>query len=340
MRSKSHKKDCKSQEEASTEKKLAELIEQTQKLVNDWDTLKNQGVDVETLQKTLGFSRATYYRKRKLLQNLLMGIMPPSKRPKNIRRACWTEAQEALVLKLRQENPTYGKQKIWIILHRDHEETLSESSVGRILKGLKERGLIGISPSASRVIKHRKFTGHAQPWTFKKYEEMALGERVQIDHMSAEKNGLQIKQFTAWERKSRHLTEQIFEAAESSDAKVFLLELVANAPYPILSFQVDGGSEFRGEFEKACDELKIPLIVLPPASPKYNGGVERSNRTMREEFYGRDDIHATTLEEMREELQKAVKKYNEYRPHRWLKGMTPMEYLNSTYKGKLPSHMS
>ncbi|GHT94877.1 hypothetical protein FACS1894122_11930 [Alphaproteobacteria bacterium] len=99
-------------------------------------------------------------------------------------------------------------------------------------------------------------------------------------------------------------------------------------------------SEFRGEFEKACWELQIPLIVLPRACQKYNGGVERSNRTMREEFYARDDLHATTLEEMRVELQKAVHKYNYYRPHRWLKGKTPMEYINSIYKGDKPSHMS
>ncbi|GHT98852.1 hypothetical protein FACS1894126_4700 [Alphaproteobacteria bacterium] len=52
------------------------------------------------------------------------------------------------------------------------------------------------------------------------------------------------------------------------------MELVATAPYPILSFQVDGGSEFRGEFEEACGELQIPLIVLPPVSPKYNAKLD------------------------------------------------------------------
>ncbi|GHT99864.1 hypothetical protein FACS1894126_6170 [Alphaproteobacteria bacterium] len=99
------------EETVSTEKKCAELLEQTEKLVNDWETLKKQGVDVKILQKTLGFSRATYYRKRKLLQDLRDGIEPPSKRPKHVRMACWTVPQEVLVLKIRQENPTYGKEK-------------------------------------------------------------------------------------------------------------------------------------------------------------------------------------------------------------------------------------
>jgi transposase InsO family protein len=70
---------------------------------------------------------------------------------------------------------------------------------------------------------------------------------------------------------------------------------VKNAPHQIKSVQVDGGSEFRAEFEEICGKLGIPLIVLPPASPKYNGGVERSNRTMREEFYDRDDLRASTI---------------------------------------------
>ncbi|GHS93633.1 hypothetical protein AGMMS49949_06980 [Alphaproteobacteria bacterium] len=39
------------------------------------------------------------------------------------------------------------------------------------------------------------------------------------------------------------------------------------------------------EFEEACEELGISLYVLPPRWPDPNGGVERGNRTFREEFY-------------------------------------------------------
>jgi len=51
------------------------------------------------------------------------------------------------------------------------------------------------------------------------------------------------------------------------------LDFVRKAPYKILSIQVDGGSEFMDEFAEACAELGIPLIVLPPKKPTYNGGV-------------------------------------------------------------------
>ena len=39
------------------------------------------------------------------------------------------------------------------------------------------------------------------------------------------------------------------------------------------------------DFEDTCKELGIPLFVLPPAKPTYNGKIERSNRVFREEFY-------------------------------------------------------
>ena len=38
------------------------------------------------------------------------------------------------------------------------------------------------------------------------------------------------------------------------------------------------------EFENECEKLGIELLVLPPRKPKLNGGVERSNRTFREDF--------------------------------------------------------
>ncbi len=84
------------------------------------------------------------------------------------------------------------------------------------------------------------------------------------------------------------------------------------------------------QFEDACAELGIPLIVLPPSKPTYNGGVERGNRTFREEFYHRSNLLADSIGAMRFELKKATEKYNTYRPHRGLKGLTPMRYINDS----------
>ncbi len=69
--------------------------------------------------------------------------------------------------------------------------------------------------------------------------------------------------------------------------------------------------------------------MLPRFRPKYNGGVERGNRTFREEFYACRDLIADSIGAMRFELRKAVEQYNAFRPHHALKGKTPMEYLRT-----------
>lgn len=300
--------------------------------VNMWEKLKTEEVSDKLCQEIVGISKSTYYRSKKILNDLLWGIIPPSKRPKRLNTPHWTDEHKRLVLNIRRNNPTYGRKKIAIILKRDHAVELSESTVGRIICMLKNKGLIQKSLSAWRVKRARDFRkGHAQPWAFKKYEAMELGERVQIDHMTVTKNGIGFKHFQAWERKSRFMHAQIYCHAKSSSAKRFLLELIEKVPFNIRSIQVDGGSEFMAEFEEACREFNIPLIVLPPRKPQYNGGVERGNRIFREEFYARKDILSDSLGAMRYDLAKAVDKYNTYRPHSFLNGFTPMQYIQNIY---------
>jgi len=53
----------------------------------------------------------------------------------------------------------------------------------------------------------------------------------------------------------------------------FLRELIENIPYKIKFIQVDGGSEFMKDFEKACEELNIPLFEK---SREVTGSSERN----------------------------------------------------------------
>jgi len=302
-----------------------------QKRVADWEILKREGVNVAVIRDFTGCSRSSYFRSKRTLRLIEKGIPQPSKRPRRVNKPQWGEAQKQLVLTIRRANPTYGKTKIAAILARDHGQTLSESTVGRILTHLKAKGLITLSGSAVRAKRKRNFQkGHAKPWQYKDYKKMALGERIQIDHMTVSKNGITFKSFKAWERCSKAVYANIYSNAKSASAKRFLEELIDYLPFPIRSIQVDGGSEFRDEFEQACADFEIPLIVLPPNKPQYNGGVERSNRTFREEFYAKVNLLADSISTMRLALQKAVHKHNTYRPHASLKGLTPWAYIQSS----------
>lgn len=293
--------------------------------VRKWQKLRQDGVSEVLCAATLGMSRATYYRYQRLLCNLGKGLLPPTRRPKTFRKPAWGEAEKQLVLRLRRENPTYGKFKIAVLLKRDHGLMISESTVGRILKHLMHKGLITKSLSALRTKRKRSFKAHAKPWVYG-MKATHPGEMIQIDHMTVTKNGISFKDFAAWDPITKTVVAELYTNATSQTAKRFLEKVIKDMPFPVLSIQVDGGSEFMKHFEEACADSSIPLYVLPPKRPQWNGGVERSNRIFREELYARKDLLADSLGAMRYELAQAVTKYNSYRPHFHLKGMTPLLY--------------
>ena len=62
-----------------------------------------------------------------------------------------------------------------------------------------------------------------------------------------------------------------------------------------------------------------------PGHPELNGGVERSNRTHREEFYEVEDV-SLDVGEHNAQLAKYEYLHNYIRPHRSLDMQTPDEY--------------
>jgi len=312
-------------------------------LLKKWKELKESGAKDNVIATSLGVSRATLYRYQKAFKrDALMGLNPQSTRPKNIRKSKKiTLSLTDLVKDIRQRNLTYGKLKIQRILQRDEDENVSVSTVGRIIKKLINKGQIkrvtSLKPKRKRV-----FNKHAKRWSGKE-DRSKPGRMVQIDHMTTRVGTMTYKEFHAWDPQTKMLVSQVYCSATSLVASKFLEFILEKFPFKVESIQVDGGSEFMKDFEKKAKEKDIPLFVLPPRSPQYNGGVERSNRVVREEFYALHTDDISSIHELRVKLQDFVKKYNTYRPHNSLNGLTPMEYYtrimedeNSTY---LQSHM-
>jgi putative transposase len=299
--------------------------------VEQWDRYKKKGISEGVISEFLGISRATYYRYKKHLRNLEQGILPVSQKPKNLRKSSITQEVKDTVLKLRLENQTYGKAKIAVILKRDHNLSPSESTVGRVMKTLSNQGRITKSRSALRPKRKRRFNKHAQPWNYNMTPKQP-GEMVQIDHMTVSKHGITVKHFQAWDPLTTSLFGDVFSNAKSKTAAKFLKNLIKTSPFPIHSIHVNGGSEFMAEFEDTAKEFNIQLFVLPPKKPQYNGGVERGNRILREEFYEDHRMQETSIQGVRRELKKFLYKYNTYRPHHKLKGITPHAYTEIILK--------
>jgi len=316
----------------------SERLAYEEKLLKNWALLKSKGCTDQELATITGISRATYYRRKRALAHYgIQGLEGRSRRPKRVRKSQIPEHVRGLVFDIRRENPTYGKLKITRILQRDHAVQLSESSVGRILHGYFEKGLLPKYRAARKRAKKRAFKGHAKRWS-RENQAKNMGEMVQIDHMSVSKNQQNFKHFQAWDPVSKTIVAECYSNATSRAASRFLDKVREALPFPLQSIQVDGGSEFMKHFEHKCAEYAIPLYVLPPKSPKLNGGVERGNRTFREDLYAKP-LLANNIAEMRQALDKAVNKYNEYRPHQALKGDTPYEYTQKILAANQLSHM-
>ncbi len=104
-------------------------------------------------------------------------------------------------------------------------------------------------------------------------------------------------------------------------------------PFPVRAIQVDGGSEFEAIFEAECQKRCIKLFVLPPRSPKLNGGVERAYRTHTEEFYEITDS-SFEIADLSQQLLKWERIYNTVRPHQALEYLTPLSFWDRKKGGR------
>jgi transposase InsO family protein len=253
------------------------------------------------------------------------GLEDKSHRPLNVRQPTWTVEAEDRVLRLREQYPRWGKDKLVVLLGREGIG-LSTSMVGRILKRLKDTGRL-IEPLPERRRRKREF---ARPYAIRKpkgYLVKEPGDLVEVDTVDLRPEpGIVLKHFTGRDIVSRWDVLGIYSRATANTASQYLDELMTRTPFTIKAIQVDGGSEFKAQFEAACQERGIPLFVLPPSSPKLNGCVERGNRTHREEFYEVYDLE-WTARQLRPDLLNWEVIYNTVRPHQSLGYLTPQEYI-------------
>ena len=253
------------------------------------------------------------------------GLEDRSRRPHNVRKSTWSIELEKMVLALREQFPRWGKDKLVVLLRREGSE-VSASMVGRILKQLKDTGQL-IEPLPQRR-KRKKYL--PRPYAIRKpkgYLAKEPGDLVEVDTVDLRPlPGVVLKHFTARDVVSRWDVLGVFSRATANVAAQFLDAILERMPNAVKAIQVDGGSEYKAEFELACQERDIRLFVLPPRSPKLNGCVERGNRTHREEFYDVYDLD-WSVSGLRPALLWWEGIYDTVRPHEALGYLTPQEYI-------------
>jgi transposase InsO family protein len=229
------------------------------------------------------------------------------------------------VKQVRKQYPRWGKDKL-VVLLREQGYMTSASTVGRVLRYLKRRGVL-VEPVRRGISAPRKLR---RPYAIRKpkeYKPLIPGDLVEVDTLDIRPlPGVLLKQFTARDVISRWDVVEVRSRATAHTAMEFIETLQRRMPFEVRAIQVDGGSEFYAEFEQECQRRGIRLFVLPPKSPKLNGSVERAHRTHTEEFYEVYEC-SWTVPELNQELRQWERIYNCVRPHQALRYKTPLQFL-------------
>jgi putative transposase len=288
---------------------------------------QDHGATISRTCRHFAIGRPTFYRWRDRYQRHgLRGLEDHSRRPHRVTPPSWTLTQIEAVHRLRAQYPYMGKHKLWVLLRREGI-CLSISMIGRILTRLHRSGQLQEPPRLRR----RRGRSQKRPHAIRKPKDYAIeqpGDLVEIDTVDvAIAPGHRFMQLSLVDVVSRWIAAKARRGKAAVTMRESLERMRARLPFELNAIQIDGGSEFKAEFEAYCQEEGIRLFVLPPRSPKLNGMVERLQRSCRDEFYACVDLEPK-LDPVQTALRVYEDTYNTIRPHQALDYLTPQEYLD------------
>jgi transposase InsO family protein len=150
--------------------------------------------------------------------------------------------------------------------------------------------------------------------------------------------------FVAIDRTSKFAFVTLYEKADRPTAVRFLEALIAAVPYRLHTVLTDNGIQFADlpknrngwtaryrvhRFDQICRTNGIEHRLTKPNHPWTNGQVERMNRTIKEATVNR--YHYDSHNQLRAHLVDFVTAYNFARRLKILKGLSPYEYICSTW---------
>ena len=140
---------------------------------------------------------------------------------------------------LREQYPRWGKDKL-VVLLCDEGFSTPASTVGRILRRLKERGLL-CEPLCSGISARKR--QRKRPYAVRKpkgYVAEAPGDIVEVDTLDVRPlPGVVLKHFTARDVISRWDVLEAHSRATSRTASAFIDSLLERMPFPVEAIHRD-----------------------------------------------------------------------------------------------------
>ena len=321
-----------------------EVIETRLKIVQFFDDF-----GARATKEAFGKSRSTVYLwKQKLKRGGTVALAPVSRAPKQRRRRVVAPFVESFIISYRMSHPGVDKTTIFPVLkaacQRAGIKAPSESTIGRIIHDLKERGRL---PRKTKVAYNAR-TGRLRIWEAgpgrrktrrKGFHPNRPGDLVEIDTVDIFVDGLKRYLLTAIDLPTRFAFAYTYKSSSSSTARDFLGKLKMVAPFPILRVQTDNGHEFLKHFATACEQAQLVHFFNYPRHPQSNAHLERFNRTIQEQFA---QANTHLLDEpalFNRELMRYLLWYNTEKPHRAIGNVAPLRYYLDKFATPPQSNM-
>jgi transposase len=215
------------------------------------DYYESHGHNARLTCRHFDVSPQTFYRwRRRYDPHNVRTLEDRSRRPRRLRQPTWSPELAQAVLRLRDQYPRWGKDKLVVLLRREGW-SVSTSMVGRILRRLREQGVLVDPPRQPVSARKRPWF---RPYAVRKPKDYCVafpGDLVQVDTLDLRPlPGVVLKQFTARDVVSRWDVLMPASRATAHSASRFLDVLQERTPFSVRAIQVDGGSEFQAGFEE------------------------------------------------------------------------------------------
>jgi putative transposase len=221
---------------------------------------------------------------------------------------------------------------------------VSESTVGRIIHDLKEKGKISKSlkvflNGGTGKLRFQERKPFKKNLRRKGFHPTQPGDLVEMDTVSIFTDGLKRYMFTAIDITTRFAFAYTYKTDSSANGRDFLQKFTSVAPFAVNRIQTDNGGEFLKHFAQSCKDNHLTHFFNYPRHPQSNGHLERFNRTVQEQFA---DWHTDYLDEPQDfnrSLMDYLVWYNTERPHRGIGKLPPLRYYLENFVSPQKSNM-
>ena len=310
-----------------------EIIEERLKIIQFFDEF-----GAEATRKAFHKSRSTVYlwkQKLRKTNKRIAALAPGSRTPINRRRRSVHPFIKSFIIKYRTDHPGADKTTITPVLASACTSVgikpVSESTVGRIIHDLKERGTL---PKSTRitinartgklVVRERKKSRQKQ--RRKGFRPQQPSDIVQMDTVAVFEAGIKRYIFTAIDMSTRFAFACAYPSNSSANGSDFLRKFIEVAPFHTARIQTDNGGEFEKHFHKTCQEYGLVHFFTYPRHPQSNSCLERFNRTIQEQFVYWHIDYIDEIDAFNRKMMEYLVWYNTEKPHRGIGNISPLRY--------------